>query len=78
MSNSRGSMEIMDVLSSIRRLVSEDRRADVAPRTEPVLTGPAEVQVRGAMCECVLYQGEGRGVCEWQPRDLPPSPCCLQ
>lgn len=45
MSNSRGSMEIMDVLSSIRRLVSEDRRADVAPRTEPVLTGPAEAQV---------------------------------
>ena len=30
MSNSRGSMEIMDVLSSIRRLVSEDRRADMA------------------------------------------------
>lgn len=41
MSNSRGNMEIMDVLSSIRRLVSEDRRVDVPERAEPVLTGPA-------------------------------------
>lgn len=41
MSNSRGNMEILDVLSSIRRLVSEDRRVEVTERAEPVLTSPA-------------------------------------
>lgn len=56
MSNSRGSMEIMDVLSSIRRLVSEDRRADVAPRTEPVLTDPAEVQVPEAVADSLAAE----------------------
>lgn len=45
MTNSRGNMEIMDVLSSIRRLVSEDRRSGVAERVEPALTGGAAVEV---------------------------------
>lgn len=40
MANSKGNMEIMDVLSSIRRLVSEDRRIPSAGRTEPALRGP--------------------------------------
>lgn len=50
MANSKGNMEIMDVLSSIRRLVSEDRRIPVVDRAEPVLRGPmaeAELAAEG-------------------------------
>ncbi len=46
MSEPKAEREIMDVLSSIRRLVSEDRRvkpALLAERVEPVLTPPAPV-----------------------------------
>ena len=68
MSNSRGSMEIMDVLSSIRRLVSEDRRADVAPRTEPVLTGPADVQVPEAVADSLAAEAGA------EPETVLPAP----
>lgn len=40
MANSKGNTEIMDVLSSIRRLVSEDRRVPPTDRVEPTLRGP--------------------------------------
>lgn len=66
MKDRRNNMEIMDVLSSIRRLVSEDRKAatsapveaeDAAPREEPPLRRPPEH--RFVLTEALRVSDEG-------------------